>query len=420
VTVARVEQVEPLAPAVEADAQGDPPVAERGLDDPRTRRQGQRRGVGAGFAGGHDAAAEFGDDHDEPCREHDGHGDDEGFQRTQMIGSDPQRAAAPADGHRHRATIPPDAAGERLDRALARLLPAFSRTRLRDLIAAGAVVEAGTSATVVDPATRVKPGQSFDIVVPDPILAEPAPQAIALDVVFEDAALLVIDKPAGLVVHPAPGSPEGTLVNALLAHCGDSLSGIGGVVRPGIVHRLDKETSGLMVVAKTDAAHRALAAGFADRSLARTYAAVVKGRPLPPSGRIDAPIGRSPRDRKKMAVVARGKAAVTHYRTERPLAGGRAALVTCTLETGRTHQIRVHMAHIGHAVLGDPLYGGRARGGDAAAAAMRDFPRQALHAAALRLTHPSTHERLHFTSSLPSDMTRLIATLERFENPVPE
>ncbi|MEQ8968686.1 MAG: RluA family pseudouridine synthase [Azospirillaceae bacterium] len=337
-----------------------------------------------------------------------------------MTDSDPLRTAGPAGGGRRRATIPPEAAGERLDRALARALPALSRTRLKELIAAGAVVATEDGATVVDPASRVKPGQNFDILIPEPVPAEPVAQAIALDVVYEDAALLVVDKPAGMVVHPAPGSPEGTLVNALIAHCGDSLSGIGGVARPGIVHRLDKDTSGLMVVAKTDIAHRALAAGFADRSLSRTYRAVVKGRPMPPAGTVDAPIGRSPRDRKKMAVVARGKPAVTRYRTDRPLAGGRAALVTCTLETGRTHQIRVHMAHIGHAVVGDPLYGGRPRGDDAVAEAMRAFPRQALHAAELRFPHPETGETMHFTSDLPNEMMMLIAMLERFEYPVPE
>jgi 23S rRNA pseudouridine1911/1915/1917 synthase len=310
-------------------------------------------------------------------------------------------------------TVDPDQAGERLDRMLAAALPDLSRSRLKSLIAAGAVAEGG--ATIDDPSRRVKPGETYRVAVPEPAAAAPEPQAIPLAIVYEDDQIVVVDKPAGLVVHPAAGNPDGTLVNALLAHCGDSLSGIGGVMRPGIVHRLDKDTSGLMVVAKSDAAHQGLTAQFAGHRLARTYRAVVRGVPRPSHGTIDAPIGRSPRNRKKMAVVSRGKAAVTHYAVDDVLAGGAAALVTCRLETGRTHQIRVHMAHLGHAVVGDPLYGGTPRGAGPAARALRDFPRQALHAAELAFTHPGTGAALSFTSSLPSDMKALIASLETIE-----
>ncbi|MBM3486412.1 MAG: RluA family pseudouridine synthase, partial [Alphaproteobacteria bacterium] len=247
-------------------------------------------------------------------------------------------------------------AGERLDRFLARALPDLTRTRVKALIEDGRVAEGGT--TIREPSRRVKPGEAFALDLPP--AAEPVPQgeAIALDIVYEDDDLLVLDKPAGLVVHPAPGNPAGTLVNALIAHCGAGLSGIGGVRRPGIVHRLDKDTSGLMVVAKTDRAHQGLAGQFKAHSLARAYLAVVWGLPAPPTGTIEGAIGRDPRDRKRMAVVAgeRGKPALTRYRVLRRL--GPAALVECRLATGRTHQIRVHLAERGHPVVGDPLYGG--------------------------------------------------------------
>ncbi len=263
-------------------------------------------------------------------------------------------------------------AGRRLDRMLALHLPTLSRTRLKRLVEAGHVRHDG--AAIRDPSLRVRCGQNFVVLLPEAEEAAPAPQPIALDARFEDAHLIVIDKPAGLVVHPAPGNPDGTLVNALLAHCGAGLSGIGGVRRPGIVHRLDKDTSGLMVVAKTEAAHQALSRDFAARRIDRAYAAIVWGVPSPPEGEIAGNIGRSPRNRKKMAVLGepRGRPALTRYRVER-IFDSRAALVECRLATGRTHQIRVHLADRGHPLIGDPVYGARggrgvARSGPAGAA----------------------------------------------------
>ena len=252
---------------------------------------------------------------------------------------------------------------------------------------------------------------------PDPVDPVPAAQPMPLAIHFEDEHLLVLDKPAGLVVHPAPGNPEGTLVNALLAHCGASLAGIGGVRRPGIVHRLDKDTSGLLVVAKTEPVHRALSRDFAGRRIERAYGAFVWGVPVPAAGEISGNIGRSSSNRKKMAVVAatRGKPAVTRYRVERRF-GNHAALIECRLLTGRTHQIRVHLAHAGHPLIGDPVYG--TRGGRAVArlgppgAAIAGFPRQALHARLLGFSHPATGETLTFESPLPMDMQELLTNLE--------
>jgi 23S rRNA pseudouridine1911/1915/1917 synthase len=305
--------------------------------------------------------------------------------------------------------------GERLDRALQRGLPELSRSRLKQLILSGDVASDGN--VIRNPARKVKGGQTFVVILPEPDDATPQAQAIPLDIRFEDAHLIVIDKPAGLVVHPAPGNPDGTLVNALIAHCGDSLAGIGGVRRPGIVHRLDKDTSGLLVVAKTDAAHRALSRDFAARRVSRAYAAVVWGVPLPAEGEIAGNIGRSMINRKKMAVVgtARGKPAVTRYKVERTF-GDRAALIECRLLTGRTHQIRVHLAERGHPLVGDPIYGGRpARrsGRSKTAIVAASFPRQALHARHLGFTHPASGDDLAFDSDLPEDMKSLLATLER-------
>jgi len=317
-------------------------------------------------------------------------------------------------------TIGPDANGERLDRALAAALAgqsgdAPSRSRIKALITDGAVAD--TAGTISDPSRRVKSGQVFVITFPETAPAAIAAQALPLDVVFEDEHLIVIDKPPGLVVHPAPGNPDRTLVNALLAHCGASLSGIGGVARPGIVHRLDKDTSGLLVVAKTDAAHHGLAAQFARHSVERVYAAVVWGTPRLKRGEIAGAIGRSPRDRKKMTVLrgGRGKPALTRYRVVKTLAGGAASLVECQLATGRTHQIRVHLASIGHPVLGDPVYG-RPAPRRAATSGITDavsrLSRQALDAFTLGFEHPVSHKMLRFQREYHKDIKTLIGTLE--------
>jgi len=308
--------------------------------------------------------------------------------------------------------MPAAQAGQRPDKGLAAALGDVSRSRLKALIEGGSVTADGR--TVMDPAEPVKPGGVYQVIVPPPVPCDPVPQAIALSIVYEDESLLVLNKPPGLVVHPAAGNPDRTLVNALLAHCAGRLSGIGGVVRPGIVHRLDKDTSGLMVVAKTDAAHAALSAQFADRSLSRDYLAVVRGVPHPRAGVIDAPIGRDPAHRKRMAVVARGgRPAVTRYRVL-SASGTAAALVECRLETGRTHQIRVHLAARGHPVVGDALYGRAAAG---APHAIRAFPRQALHAARLRFVHPTRAETMVFERAPPPDMQQLIAELELADKP---
>ena len=306
--------------------------------------------------------------------------------------------------------------GTRLDKWLAVRLPDLSRTRVKALIEGGMVSSEG--ATITDPSHRVKSGQAFMVGVPPDAPAEPQPQAIALTVVYEDDDLIVIDKPAGMVVHPAPGNPDETLVNALLAHCGDSLAGIGGVKRPGIVHRLDKDTSGLMVAAKTDIAHRSLSAQFAAHTLERAYRALVWGLPSPRKGEIEGNIGRNPRDRKKMAVVkGGGKPALTRYEVLQSLAGGAVSLVECRLATGRTHQIRVHMTSLGHPLVGDPSYGrGRVRRMVGLSAEMRqalaEFPRQALHAYLLGFSHPTKGEHLRFESSTPPDFNALLKILE--------
>lgn len=366
-------------------------------------------------------------------------------------------------------TINDSLAGERLDKALslvlAREIPGFSRVRARALIEGGMVTLAASNAasspaTITDASYRVKPGQYFAIILPEPEAASPVAQAIPLAVVYEDDQLLVIDKPPGLVVHPAVGNLDGTLVNALLAHCGDSLSGIGGVRRPGIVHRLDKDTSGLMVVAKTDVAHQGLAEQFAAHTLDRAYQAVVWGAPNPPEGEVAAAIGRDPKHRQRMAVLGpnggAGKDALTRYRvlqsftahappakagigrtiTPRPFA----SLIECRLATGRTHQIRVHMAYIGHPVVGDGTYrqpgtlSKRQTGflpratpsnpssrpspstsgprPEAAEIAAKTLGRQALHAFRIGFMHPTRHEKLIFEAELPSDLNKLISSLE--------
>ena len=313
-----------------------------------------------------------------------------------------------------------DAAGKRLDAWLAGAVADLGRNRAKTLILDGRVAIGGR--TVVEAKRPVKPGETVVVELPPPVPAEPEPEEIALDVVYEDDDLIVIDKPAGLVVHPAAGHEAGTLVNALLAHCGSSLSGIGGVARPGIVHRLDKDTTGLMVVAKNDRAHQGLAEQFADHGrtgpLERAYLALVWGAPGRPAGTIDKPLGRSARNREKIAITREGgRTAITHYRVEEtygPAGKPIAALVECLLETGRTHQIRVHMASIGNPVVGDRTYGSgfatkAALLPEPARAIVAAFPRQALHAYLLGFAHPVTGEEMHFESPLPEDMEALVS-----------
>jgi 23S rRNA pseudouridine1911/1915/1917 synthase len=339
----------------------------------------------------------------------------------------PQRLATPPSGLRFY-EVSEEEGGSRLDRFLAlqadAAAEALSRTRVRALIEAGKVTLDG--AAVDDPGRKVRAGQTVGIEVPEAAPAEPAGEDIPLVVPYEDEHLIVIDKPAGLVVHPAAGHESGTLVNALIAHCGASLSGVGGVKRPGIVHRLDKDTSGLLVVAKTDAAHQGLSALFADHGrtlpLIREYRALVWGVPARMRGTVDAPIGRHGTHRERQAIVRgeRGREAVTHWEVEETFEGREgepvATLIACQLETGRTHQIRVHMAHIGHPVMGDPLYatGFRtksARLEDEARIALEALGRQALHAARLGFEHPATGDEIEFESELPADMQRLLDAL---------
>lgn len=318
-------------------------------------------------------------------------------------------------------SVPPGAEGERIDRLLANTLPDRSRSFLKRLIEDGCLDAAGEhGATIIEPSYRVKPGERFLLRIPASVDPEPLGENIPLNVVFEDDDLIVINKPPGLVVHPAPGNLTGTLVNALIAHCGASLKGIGGVRRPGIVHRLDKDTSGIMVSAKTGPAHEGLTRQFADHSIERAYAAFVWGMPSPSQGMVEGNIGRSPRNRKKMAVLTLGgKTALTNYRTEAAYAAGAASLVECRLETGRTHQIRVHMAHIGHAVIGDPVYGGgstRARMSQLSPEAsnmIAGFRRQALHARLLGFEHPISGEFQQFEAALPDDLAALAQNLQK-------
>jgi 23S rRNA pseudouridine1911/1915/1917 synthase len=319
--------------------------------------------------------------------------------------------------------VDPDDAGERVDRLLAARLEALSRSRVQGLIRSGHV--RNSRGTIEDAGYRVKSGEKIIVVVPPLEPVQPTAEARDLSIAYEDDHVVVVDKPAGLVVHPAPGHSSGTLVNALIAHCGDSLSGIGGVRRPGVVHRLDKDTSGLIVVAKTDAAHRGLTAQFAahgrDGALERAYLALAWGAFDKPAGSIDAPLGRSLRNRTKISVSRGrvGRRAVTHYRVLERLGGGRGPVVSrvhLVLETGRTHQIRVHLAHIGHPLLGDPTYGaGFAASAKRLPAEARDslsaLGRQALHAAVLGFVHPLSGRWLRFESPLPSDMATLLKAL---------
>ena len=327
------------------------------------------------------------------------------------------------DGRTVHIEIAAEDAGERLDRVLARKIPELSRSRLKALILDGQVRAADR--TLSDPAFHVGAGDTITIGVPPPLPAEPIGENIPLDIVYEDDAIVVINKPAGLVVHPAAGHDSGTLVNALIAHCGASLSGIGGVRRPGIVHRLDKDTSGLLVVAKTDRAHQSLTKQFADHgrtgALRRGYLAICWGAPTMPSGTVDQPIGRHATAREKMAVRTQGRVALTHWRRLETFAGrdGKpvASSLALELETGRTHQIRVHMSYIGHPLLGDATYGAgfktkASQLSEAAQAELAQFGRQALHAYRLVLEHPETGEILEFETDWPEDLARLRAALK--------
>jgi 23S rRNA pseudouridine1911/1915/1917 synthase len=338
------------------------------------------------------------------------------MQNSSGIGSSLEQGSN--SGQRLEVTVAGDEGSNRLDRTLAVRLPELSRSRLKALILAGSVAVKG--APVRDPAYHVAAGDTITIDVPEAVPAEPAGEDIALDIVYEDGDIIVINKPRGLVVHPAAGHETGTLVNALIAHCGASLSGIGGVKRPGIVHRLDKDTTGLMVAAKNDRAHQSLTAQFADHgrtgAMRRGYMAFVWGVPGRQRGTVEAPIDRHPHAREKMAVRDGGREAVTHWEIQETFQArdGKpvAALLACQLETGRTHQIRVHLAHIGHPLMGDAVYGPHFKTkashlAPGSRAALTALSRQALHAYLLALEHPQTGEILEWISDLPEDLTRL-------------
>lgn len=317
----------------------------------------------------------------------------------------------------HHFSVTEDQIDQRLDKFLVMCLPDFTRTRVQSLLEQGCVLLSNN--TISSASRKVKDGETYTISIPEAREALPSPQYMDLKIVFEDDDVLVLDKAAGMVVHPAPGHWDQTLVNALLDHCGDSLSGIGGVKRPGIVHRLDKDTSGLMIIAKNDKAHQGLASQFTTRTLQREYKALVWGIPSPRSGKIEGNIGRSPRNRQKMAVVERGgKSAMTHYKTLSTYIGEdirhSISLVRCSLETGRTHQIRVHLTHKGHSLIGDPLYGSAPKLSKKFwPKEILEFPRQALHAATLTFQHPHTLEMMTFSSDLPKDFEELLIFLEK-------
>ncbi len=333
----------------------------------------------------------------------------------------------PPGGERRTAVADESAAGARLDRWMAETWADLSRSRCKALVEDGRLTADG--APLTDPAAKVRADAVYVLDVPAPTPAIPKPEDIPLEVLFEDQHLIVLDKKAGMAAHPAAGNWTGTLVHALLHHCAGQLSGIGGVERPGIVHRLDKDTSGVMVVAKTDAAHQGLSQLWAKHDVERVYLAVCRGAPRPRSGTIDTRLIRSDGDRRKMAVVrdaasGKGKHAVTHYETraiygqepDQPVGTPAASLVACTLETGRTHQIRAHMAHVGCPLLGDPLYGKQRAFRKIVTPAgeeLKDFRRQALHAAVLGFVHPTTGAALRFETEPPKDMQRLIKFLER-------
>ncbi len=305
--------------------------------------------------------------------------------------------------------------GLRIDKFLTLSFPEMSRSQIQRLIKSGNV--SCDDDIIADNSFKVRVDDSYQVFVPEAVDADPEPENIPLEIVYEDEDIIIVNKPAGMTVHPAPGSPNGTLVNALLYHCRDRLSGVGGVKRPGIVHRIDKDTSGLLVVAKNDMAHRHLSEQFFEHSIERTYFALVYGLPNPPAGRIEANIGRSPYDRKKMAIVQTGgKAAVTNYKTIENFKNC-AALVQCNLETGRTHQIRVHMSSLGCNLIGDQLYVKSkktlAKGIDQDIKKyVNDFPRQALHATTLGFKHPRSNEFVSFSSEFPDDFKQLLGCLK--------
>jgi 23S rRNA pseudouridine1911/1915/1917 synthase len=345
--------------------------------------------------------------------------------------SDTENSHDVISGDRRTALAGEDHAGWRLDRFLAAALPDFSRSRLKQLLDEGAVFlapQGQQSRTIKDANHRVKPGENYAVTIPPTAPAVPQGQDIPLEVVYEDKDLIVINKPAGLVVHPAAGNPDGTLVNALIAHCGPGVLRIGGEERPGIVHRLDKDTSGLLVAAKTERAMASLAKQFANHTIERAYNAVVWGAPRDTTGLIESQIGRSPFDRKRMTVLrAGGKRAATRYKVidkfgpgERPFA----ALIECRLETGRTHQIRVHLTHLGHPLIGDPQYGRnrvapkpKSPFQERAFTAAANFPRQALHAFVLGFQHPSLHKTLRFEAPWPADFAELVDGLRGLNKP---
>lgn len=297
--------------------------------------------------------------------------------------------------------ITAEESGERIDALLARLVPELTRSAAQRLLEEGLVTLGGVP---VKKNRRTEPGEVYAALLPEPELPEPEPQDIPLDIVYEDADVVVVNKPRGMVVHPAPGHPDGTLVNALLWHCGESLSGVGGERRPGIVHRIDKDTSGLIIAAKNDYAHLALSAQLADRSLSRVYEAVARGEFREEAGTVDAPIGRHPTERKRMAVTERGsRPAVTHWEVIARYRGW--THIRCRLETGRTHQIRVHMAYIGHPLLGDMVYGAKKP--------ERGLEGQCLHARELKFLHPRTGEEIHLSTELPEYFQQVLASLPR-------
>jgi 23S rRNA pseudouridine1911/1915/1917 synthase len=321
----------------------------------------------------------------------------------------------------HHITASADDAGLRLDKFLADQIPGLSRTRVQTLLETNYIQVIPYRELLAS--TKVKQGDAYTIIIPEPEPALPLPQDLALDIVFEDEDLLVVNKPTGLVVHPAPGHTDKTLVNGILAHCGEQLSGIGGIKRPGIVHRLDKDTSGLMVIAKNDFAHHHLSGQFSDRTLSRTYHALVWGMLTPKEGQIHSLIGRSPHNRQKMAVVTKnGKEAITHYRVLKTFRcqenlSVSISQVECKLQTGRTHQIRVHLHHLGHSIIGDPLYGHAPKTAKKFwPEAIINFPHQLLHACQLKFVHPRSEKVLTFTAPYPESYNRIIKFLEKNVN----